>query len=273
MDIDISIKNASVEEIRHLMDKLFPNRRAPDDRETMLKNLDNLHCDKWSSEEKAALDGSRNEKDAILRYRTAFPNSGRSIHAIRRMYQTTKNQKTDVTKPAVVLQQPGPVQVKEPEVKTKNGSHKEQPLTKLKRAVEGKYQIPFSSIGAGKNKYQQALYLCKKYKVPYPEALKLKEADEAKSRKPPIQSLENDFAKIILPDKKLSPVFNPNTPVPHFAVGDRVQCKEGHRELFEGVGIVKRINAANGNLLVSFLNGMDWVSPNHVELAPPGAKM
>jgi hypothetical protein len=89
-----------------------------------------------------------------------------------------------------------------PPAKVQNPTHKEQVCTKLKRAVPekvkkshpehgywNKWQIPFRS-DTQKEEYQRAYALCRKYGKKYPEALKLKEAEDVKQRQKKPENVE-----------------------------------------------------------------------------------
>jgi hypothetical protein len=126
-----------------------------------------LHPDKrnpvWSVIEKQPILSAGCVEDAIADYQKHFPESNRTVPAIRREWFELRPEKRG-------------------EIPTgrKNGGTNKGPL---KGTAREKYKIPFSTTQNPKG-YNHAVYICTKYDKPYEEAVKLEEADlKAKKEK------------------------------------------------------------------------------------------
>lgn len=140
----------------------FPtSTRSPD---AIGRQFYEMHPDKrnpekpWTDAEKKPILTSDILEEAVENYRKAFPDSIRTDAAIRREWYELRPEKRGII----------------PTGRKKGGTNK----TPLKGTMREKYQIPFRTTDQ-QREYNNAVNLCKKYKKPYAEAVKLREADEA----------------------------------------------------------------------------------------------
>ena len=164
MEIEIIIRNATLKEVRELFtvipEKAIVHRAG---------NHQNLVATAWSDEEKDAIRKCPTREDAVKAYRDAFPHSSRTKHAVYRKYQYVREEERDKIPTTNEKLNSANLVVASPEGKPKvdmRHSH----------IRKNKWKIPFSSKTQGKE-YQNAFRLCKKYNLPYPEAV-IKQAAE-----------------------------------------------------------------------------------------------
>lgn len=139
----------------------FPtSTRSPD---AIGRQFYEIHPDKrnpekpWAEDEKQPILTADTVEEAIAEYQRIFPDSIRTVPAIKREWYELRPEKR------------GEI----PTGRKKGGTNK----TPLKGTMREKYQIPFRTTDQPRE-YNNAVNLCKKYDKPYAEALKLREADE-----------------------------------------------------------------------------------------------
>ena len=121
-------------------------------------------------------------------------------------------------------------------------------------------QIPFSSK-TEKKQYDVAWKLCKKYGVPYPEALKLKE------------ETDKNFQHLTkVEEETIATVKNKQEDKPKqaFYVGAMVRQVKGDNPAF-GTGVITKINP-DGTMVVEFFKGKKVLPMDHFEFYKPQPK-
>jgi len=124
----------------------------------------------WTDEENQPILDAENVEEAIAKYQERFPESTRTIAAIKRQWYELRPEKRG-----------------EVPCGREKGSTNKAPLAGTARE---KYKIPFSTKQDQKG-YNHAVYICKKYDKPYAEAVKLEEADlKIKKQKMTVEVVE-----------------------------------------------------------------------------------
>jgi hypothetical protein len=130
----------------------------------------------------------------------------------------TMNKREQITIPAA--KEPEPV-----------SEEKQKPLTPAKkRHSHQHWQIPFSQAKEN-TAYARAMYICKKYSLPYPEAIKIWEKDHPKQK---------TKTPCLVPTATMAPVPEP--------AKDEIKCPNSTRHLFEPGTKVRQVKPDRGSI-------------------------